>query len=320
MKKLILKCVLLCLVAGGLLHLGGIAYKQTSAYQNLERTEDTEKFHSIPEAVDVAVFGASHGRDAFKYPPEGRTLFNFSLSSQTPEYDLRLMRQYQDRIRPGALVVLTVSPMYPFYLQTEEDFAKLQPRYYRVLPPWNMVRPDWGYALRLRVSPLLTEDYTKIADAFLHPGPLNPTYDERTGLARLQPEDLPREKARIHKDHIAPDSTAFPEESPAMADAYREMLALCREKGWRAVLVTPPYTAEYLECFEEYSPDFFPVLERFLDGLSEEYGVPCLDYSHDPSFTEHHEFFRNIDHLNLDGAALFNGRFFSGVQALGLFG
>jgi len=320
MKKLILKCALLCLVVGGLLHLGGEAYKQTNTYQNLERTEQTDAYREMPERIDIAVFGASHGREDFKGAPEGAVMFNFALSSQTPAYDLRLMRQYQDRIRPGALVVLTVSPLYPFCLEDDESLFRKQPRYYRILSPWNMIHPDWGYALRLWVSPLLTEDYETIAGAFLHPEPLIPTYDERRASARLQTEDLPKEKERIHKNHIAPDITTFPEESPAMAGAYREMLALCREKGWNAVLVTPPYTAEYLECYEEYSPDFFPVLERFMAGLEEEYGSPWLDYSRDAAFSRSYELFADIDHLNPDGAALFTGRFFSDVQALGLFG
>lgn len=320
MKTLIFKCMLLLAIVGSILALGGAAYKQTNTYRNLERTEQTDVFRNMPDQIDIAVFGASHGREDFKTAPEGTVMFNFALSSQKPEYDLRLMRQYQDRIRPGALVVLTVSPMYPFYLQTEEGFAKLQPRYYRILHPWNMVDPDWGYALRLGISPLLTEDYTKIVTAFIHPEEPVPTWDERRGGLQLQPEDLQKEKERIRKNHIAPDTTAFPEESPAMADAYREMLALCREKGWRAVLVTPPYTAEYCECFEEYSPDFFPVLEEFLDGLCQEYGAVRLDYSHDADFARSYDRFKDIDHLNLDGAAAFNERFFVDVQAMGLLG
>ncbi len=320
MKKLILKCALLCLIVGGLLHLGGEAYKRTNTYLNLERTEQTDTYRKMPEQIDIAVFGASHGREDFKTAPEGAVMFNFALSSQTPEYDLRLMRQYEDRIRPGALVVLTVSPMYPFYLEKEEDFLSLQPRYYRILPPWNIVRPDWEYALRLWISPLLTEDYEKIAGAVLHPEPLLPTYDERRASVRLQPKDLSKEKERIHKNHIAPDSTAFPVESPVMADSYREMLTLCQEKGWRAVLVTPPYTAEYLECYEEYSSDFFPVLEQFMAGLTEEYGVPWLDYSRDAAFSRSYELFADIDHLNPDGAAEFDKRFFEDIRALGFLG
>lgn len=317
-KKLIFKVLLLLLTAGALLHAGGQAYKRTTAWENLERTENTEKFRDMPEIIDVAAFGPSHGRDAFQSAPEGSVLFNFCLSSQTPEYDLRLMRQYQDHIRPGALVLLTLSPIYPFYLQTEEGFDALQTRYYRILSPWNIADPDWSYALRLRLSPLLTEDFSKIAAAFLRPETLKPTWDQRSGEWQLQPEDIPQEQERIHKNHLDMDTLAFPEESPAMAEAYREMLALCREKGWKAVLVTPPYPAEYCACFDGYSPDFFPVLERFALGLCRDWDTVWLDYSHDPAFARRHDLFRNIDHLNLEGAALFNGLLYSDIRSLGL--
>lgn len=98
-----------------------------------------------------------------------------------------------------------------------------------------------------------------------------------------------------------------------MWDAYHDMLDLCREKGWNAVLVTPPYPVEYSACF----PDGF--YESFLlqvEALSREYGVPYLDYSHEPAFTERYDLFKNIDHLNLDGAALFDGEFFDDIGAL----
>lgn len=318
MKKLIFKSALLLITVGTLLHMGGSAYKHTTNYLNLERTEQTDVFQHMPDQIDIAVFGASHGREDFKTAPEGAVMFNFALSSQRPVYDLRLMRQYQEHIRPGALVVLTVSPMYPFYLEQEEFFNKLQPRYYRILYPWNMIDPDWGYALRLRFSPLLTEDFTKVASAFLRPEELVPTWDERSAGKQLQPEDLPAEKERIHKDHISPDFIAFPNEGSAMADAYREMLALCQERGWNAVLVTPPYTAEYCECFEEYSADYFSVLERFMDGLTEKYGVPWFDFSRDPTFSSRYDLFKDIDHMNQEGAALFNEKFWALARSQGL--
>lgn len=318
MKKLLFKSTLLCLILGILLRIGGEAYKRTTDYLNLERQEQTDVFRNIPEQIDIAVFGTSHGREDFKTAPEGAVMFNFALSSQTPAYDLRLMRQYQDNIRPGALVVLTVTPVFPFFLQSEEGFDLRQSRYYRILSPTNMIRPDWGYALCLWISPLLTEEYTKIANAFLHPEPLVPTSDERRAGKVLQPEDLPAEKERIHKDHIAPDITLFPEENPYMADSYREMLALCQENGWRAVLVTPPYTAEYLECHEEYDPDFFPVFQDFMRGLTETYGAPWLDYSDDAAFSRRYDLFADIDHLNQAGAELFNEQFYADAQSLGL--
>ncbi|WP_295763081.1 hypothetical protein [uncultured Oscillibacter sp.] len=63
------------------------------------------------------------------------------------------MREYQDRIRPGALVVIAVSPMTLFYEPPDGQFEEQQPRYYRILSPWNIVDVDLGRSLRGRSSP-----------------------------------------------------------------------------------------------------------------------------------------------------------------------
>ena len=93
------------------------------------------------------------------------------------------------------------------------------------------------------------------------------------------------------------------------------MLELCREKGWKAVLVTPPYPAEYSACFPGGFYESF--LER-VSSLAEEYGVPYLDYSHDEAFAGQHDLFKNLDHLNFTGAEQFDRRFFAEAEALGL--
>lgn len=318
MKKLILKCALLLFIVGSILYAGGAAYKQTNAYRNLERTDETEEYGGMPERIGIAVFGPSHGRTDFKVAPEGAVMFNFALNSQTSEYDLRLMRQYQDRIEPGALVVLTFTYLSPYWTDPEADFQSKQRRYYRILDSENIVDVDLSRYWTGRLCPLLLLEPGDIASAFLKPPPLAPTTDERIGHKRLSPEDLPEERARIERAHwnerIAP---VYPEVNPVMWDAYRGILELCRERGWKAVLVTPPYTGDYNACFPAgFYEDF---LSRAAE-LSDAYGVPYLDYSHDPAFAESYDLYRDIDHLNLDGAAVFNERFFPDVQALGLLG
>ena len=65
MRRFLRNCTALLLAVAALLWLGGAAYRQTTAYRNLERTEETEKYHEMPERITFAVFGSSHGRDAF---------------------------------------------------------------------------------------------------------------------------------------------------------------------------------------------------------------------------------------------------------------
>lgn len=315
MRKLILKCALLLFIVGTILYLGGAAYRQSNAYRNLERIEETENLHSIPERIDIAVFGPSHGRDAFKYPPKGQILFNFSLSSQTPQYDAAMLRQYQDQIDPGALIILTFTYMSPYWTDTEDAFQSKQPRYYRILSPENIVDVDLSRYWLGQLYPLLILEPGDIASAFLKSTPLIATSDGRVGHNHLSPEDVLEGQTRIKQDHWGLITPVYPEVNPVMWDAYREMLELCRERGWKAVLVTPPYLSVYNDCFPG---GFYESFLSRVEELAEAYGVPYLNYSHDPDFAECYDFYRDIDHLNLDGAAVFNEKFFSDIQALWL--
>lgn len=316
MRKLLLKCVLLLVLTGSLLYAGGAAYRQTNTYRNLERTEETEKYHTMPDTIDIAVFGASHGRDAFRYPPDGSAFFNFSMSSQTPQYDLMQLREYQGLLQPGALVILTVSYPSLFWTDSEKTFFNKQPRYYRILSPENIIEVDLSQYWLQRFSPLLTEDLSSVAAAFLHDEELRPTADETAGYHQTSAEDMGPEQARILEDHWENCiSGAFPNVNPVMWDAFCEILSMCRNNGWQAVLVTPPYLSEYNACF---SDEFYSVFYGQVHALAFEFDVPYLDYSHTPAYAAQYPLFRNIDHLNLNGAARFDGQFFADLQALGL--
>ena len=178
MKRFLVKCLLLALIVGGILHLGGLAYQRTTAYENLERNDNTQGFSRMPEQIDLAVLGPSHGMEDFLVFPEGRTAFNFALSSQTAQYDWMMLRQYGDRLADGAVVVMTVSYLSPFWNDTPEQFQAKQERYYRVLDPWNIVDVDLAHWVLQRFSPLLVNAPAEIAAAFLDPEPLNPTLEE----------------------------------------------------------------------------------------------------------------------------------------------
>lgn len=177
---------------------------------------------------------------------------------------------------------------------------------------------DRGLHLRTRFFPLLTEDITKVSAAFLADETPALTTDERIGHRQTSADEMPDEMKRIRRSHISSEITTFPEESPAMMESYRGMLRLCQENGWQAVLVTPPYLAEYCLCFSEYSEDYFTVLHEAMNRLGGEFDVPCLDYSRDSRYAERYDLFKNIDHLNLEGAEAFDAQFFSDIQELGL--
>ena len=302
MRGFLRNCTALLLAVAALLWLGGTAYRQTTAYRNLERTEETEKYRDMPKGITLAVFGASHGRDAFQKGDYGEGFFNFSMSSQTPQYDLMQLREFSEHISPGATVVLTVSYLSPFWTDTEESFAAKQERYYRILSPRNIVDCDVGHWVLQRWSPLLTMECGSVISAFLQPEELRKDTNSLYGRQELTQEDLTDEQERVRKKHLSIIEPAMPDGNPVMLDAYREIFSLCKENGWNAVLVTPPYPAVYTECFPSEMLDRF---DAIVEALSEESNVPWLNYAQDGEFTENFTYFKNIDHLNLAGAYAF---------------
>lgn len=315
MKRLILKCTALLLCIGCILYVVGLSYMQTTTYQNLERTEGTDVFRTMPESIEIAVFGPSHGREDFRYSPDGYSFFNFSLSSQTPQYDAALLRQYQDRISPGALIVLTVTPLSPYWTDSPSAFREKQSRYYRVLDAKNIVDVDRVQYYKERFSPLLIYRFEDIVSAFFMPLPLQAAADEDYRRNQFSAEGIPGGQAGIRNRHLPLIEPVFPEVNPVMWDAYHEILSMCQDNGWNAILTTPPYLPEYLACFPDGMYDTFTAR---VDELVQEYGVLYLDYSHSEEYVGRYELFMDIDHLNLDGAAIFNAQFFSDIRALGL--
>lgn len=126
-------------------------------------------------------------------------------------------------------------------------------------------------------------------------------------------EKITDEQSRIQRNHWSRISPVYPDVNSVMWDAFHEILDLCGERGWHAALVTPPYLEDYSACFPEGFYEFF--LLR-MEVLSREYGIPYLDYSHGPAFTERYDLFRDVQHMNLEGAAVFDWRFFADLQTL----
>jgi len=315
MKQLFLKCFLLFFLVGGIIYGGGLAFRQTNTYINLESTEDTERFHAVPSSIDVAVFGASHGRNAFPEFPGADSFFNFSLSSQTPQYDEKMMLQYSDRFEDGALIILTVMYTSPFREESTASFMRKQPRYYRILDAENIVDVDLSRYWLQRFSPILTQDITALASAFLGNVSLISNPFDAARHKSISVEAMEGEQARIMRDHVALLDATFPETASVSWEAYCRMLTMCRENNWKAVLVTPPYLEEYNACFPE---EFFPIYYETMEELSSTFHVPYLNYSHDEFYAGKYGLFQDIDHLNAEGSAVFFMQIQQDLQTLGL--
>ena len=118
---------------------------------------------------------------------------------------------------------------------------------------------------------------------------------------------------------IADSRTFYPNTNPEMMDAYRELLTMCRENGWKAVLVSAPHLSMYNDCLTAFQEDFFTIYEDAVLEFAAEFKVPWMNYSHDGAYTGREDYFSDDrEHLTPSGAEAFGEQFFSDVRALGL--
>lgn len=247
---------------------------------------------------DGAVFGSSHGRDAFRAWEGTEGFFNFSMSSQTPEYDWMQFREFSPRFREDALVILTVSYMSPYWTESQEAFRTEA----GAVLPYPQPQEHRGCG----PGPLLAGAALPAADGG-YPGcgaGVFPASGARGGQAEesTDRETALLEQSRIIRDHLSLIEPVYPQVSPVMWEAYRSILSRCQEEGWTAVLVTPPYLEVYNQVF---SQEFYQQFSRQVQSLLQEYGVVWLDYSHREEYAQSYGWFRNIDHLNAAGSAEF---------------
>jgi hypothetical protein len=96
------------------------------------------------------------------------------------------------------------------------------------------------------------------------------------------------------------------------------MLQICKESGFKPVLITTPLSESYLELFpEEMTRKFHQDLNDIRVNFP---NVPYLDYESDERFYTHTELFYDSQHLNQAGGELFTLILAEDLQRLGLLG
>lgn len=260
------------------------------------------KYKAMPRELDVSCTGASHcerGYDFSEYPQYAS--FNFGLGSQSLTYDCRLLTYYQDRLKPGGTVFITLSfPMIASRPETEaEDFMSKNLRYYGILPPNMIKKYEIGYDIRLHLLPILGAkgNLPRVLLGILHGA--DDAWDRTTDAAFIATD-----KVRAFKGHVPNETGVYKVNEEELAAVY-EMIEICHKHDVRPILVTTPFLAEYTDIFRRNAPDFMPFFFNVVDEIVRKTGVEYLDYSRDERFRYDYTLFIDVDHLNRKGARKF---------------
>lgn len=308
MKKFLVRMLLLVLAVG--LATGAInalyIHNDVNAGTMGSWKNDDAYIGEVPTGIQVCNFGSSHAYYGFNYEAfdENLVCFNFALPSQSLSYDARILRNYADRLAPGATVLIAVS--YNSFFGGKEtdsaDFYAKNKRYYHFLSPENIKEYDADTAFFVKYLPSLTVNSVKLANTLLGRH-LVPVFWQGTTSA----EAAAKHAQKRYMDHIAANVGPKGERivNREEIQAVTDMILLCREYGARPVLVTMPYLVEYPAAVREHDAAFFDDFEEIMEEIIRETGVTWLDHQDDTRFSNRYDWFFNSDHLNREGAAVF---------------
>ena len=335
MKSILVKSVLaVCITLFCLFYLD-IMYEQKSS----DPIAEVNKFNFVPDGIQVANMGSSHGEAAFNWDPliheRNMKCFNFALTSQGYQYDYALLNMHKEDFAEGSVVFIPVS-YFSFNTEavTPEDIEAISVRYYRILSP--QYNPDYSLykdLVAIRFPILSAGD--KIFDLFKPPITFPSLSENRQNIvyaAELGSEGISENNADSAPGTASgPPAAASPEEiygaekiqefeSKGLARYQRhfenktnyfeedkkqyliDMIQLCKDNDITPVLITTPFTIYYNQYVsEQFLNDFYNTINE----IAAAQGISYYNYSHDERFVTNLQYFGDADHLNPEGAVYF---------------
>jgi hypothetical protein len=273
---------------------------------------EISKFKNVPEHIQIANVGSSHGECGFDYSNVSYQGFNFGLSSQLYLYDYLILKQYINKFDKNAILLIPIS--YFQITRIKTDFKNQRARYYRFLAKEFMDFYSIKEKILFTYIPVLSAGNT--FKFIIKDQPIVPENKIESDLI-----EYCNKKHRQWTTNDEVDNVFEAGEKGFSDNTFilRQIVEFCYANEIQPVLITTPITSILNKIYAEKSPGFFDTFYRFTRELQEAYpGLPYFDYSHDSRFEYDFLLFRDGDHLNTAGAQKFTSIVISDLQASGL--
>ncbi|QZY55489.1 hypothetical protein [Crassaminicella profunda] len=292
--KNFIKSILFIIIGAIILYYCNSLYINTNYYKSLDYTE---KFNHVPEDIEVANLGSSHGMYGFDYTDFDVTGFNFGLYAQGFYYDYKILKQYAPKLRQGATIIIPISYFSFYQSYHDEKFEKFNKSYYRFLKPIYIKNIKLKDYITRSLFPLLGEggNIRKVFEDIEY----EPKEWEIITWNKFNAEGIKEEgkKRAMHhmKDIIHPGK----ENKPETKRELKNIINYCIENNYKPVLVTLPFLKYYNDSFPD---EFYDEFYKEIKDIRNQYeGLDYRDYSHDKRFIEDIGLFVDSDHMNVNG-------------------
>ncbi len=85
-----------------------------------------------------------------------------------------------------------------------------------------------------------------------------------------------------------------------------EIISFLHSHGIAVVFFTPPYFYKYTELYKQHNSETINLMETNMEKLIADYNVKYYNYSDHPDYSDNYQLFKDSDHLNYCGRALFS--------------
>lgn len=294
---------------------------------------------AIVDKYELVSLGNSHAEDGLTFDKYRLRSLKLSSVAQSFDFDLAHLIMHNRQIKPGAVILISVSPI-SFSQKKSGPDDKLQTKYYDgQLSPFLIPNIKVGDYVQSQILPflragfLLREKYNKqvmdkVAAGLKDPALASPaavTADQEPPwpIAVIRPEDLLYNVQAINREltlTIPPtdqlkESASLNKNKWYDQDAFsqnyfsvnqkdlRRLIDYCYKKKWQPVLITLPITQELLDSLRaDYRQRYIYDNLQTLDR----HGIDYFDYLAFKPITQNTGLFSNSDHLNQKGAAGFS--------------
>ncbi|MDF2534845.1 MAG: hypothetical protein K0R18_1002 [Bacillales bacterium] len=259
-------------------------------------------FKKNPYQVDIINLGASHSMHGFYFKHTGLSHLDLALPAQTIQYDFKLLKEYGKYLKPGGVVIVSIS---------QNSFASYETKrignYYEILDrdeiePFSLV----GYYSYLYLPGSNSGSFNSALSHELKKFKWNSHQPwANNGLnysGRKYKKIEANYKEAVERKSIEQNMKQL-----------REIVDYCNEKGYRVVLTMEPVHQSYHEYFNEEVMD--RLVLQYLQDLKLD--VPFLNYMNDNRFVDNKDYFLDPDHLNKKGRKMYSWIVFNDLKKMG---
>lgn len=294
-------------------------------YLYTPRNINTAKLLANVDNINAITIGGSHS-SCIDFETANLNGIHFWDGQQDISQSTAILEKRLSQGKNIKVVFYSISPISLRDYQYDPD-SQFRTRFYQENPDISPIDKDWRRYIQSRIYYLnwmpadfwhniwnnilistgnsnTTEYYKPFAEVFRE--------NQNSLLTQSSEETSQINNARLNvHQHLLNLYDKHPGYIQTIAQQIERLIKICSQYNVQLVLYSPPYHESLYEILPTRS---FEILDRLMDGITQNYGVIYCDFSRDPSLTSRKDLFLNGDHLNLKGAQLLSKRIMERVK------